>query len=138
MNASNKTSEILLAELKAQEDIVKELLDTTVYFDFTETDEYCELSLVTISKAHGQRFLFHRTGQKSSRLSCLHEMIKYIKGDYRKSNENYEIYWTKRGDGNEQKSWFNGKNFLDVMDKFFYMKDPAEIIIYNVKLLPIS
>lgn len=140
MNAQNKSSQTLLAELELQQEISKELSEATVYFDFTEDDEICELSLVTISKSHGQRFLFHKTKKHATRLYCLSEMIEYIKGDYKNNAENYEIIWSFRGESQArpQKSWFHGKNFLDVIDKFFYMKDPAEIIVYNVNLLPLS
>jgi hypothetical protein len=64
-------------------------------------------------------------------------MLKYIKSDYKKNMEHYEINWKIKGE-KSQKSWFYGKSFLDVVDKFFYMKDAAEIIIYEIKMMPIS
>ena len=84
MNSLNKSSEILLAEMTSEDIIRKELDDVTLYFDFQETDTETELSLITISKNHGERFLFHKTSS-NSKLSCLSKMIDYIKSDYKKN-----------------------------------------------------
>lgn len=137
MGADNKTSEVLLAELNCESNIRKELEDVVLYFDYEDREEDCTLSLVTISKTHGQRFLFHRV-KSHSRNNCLYEMLKYIQSDYKKNMEHYEINWKIKGQKECQKSWFYGKSFLDVVDKFFYMKDAAEIIIYEIKMMPIS
>jgi hypothetical protein len=137
MKADNKTSEVLLAELKYEEKIRKELEDVILYFDYEDGEEDCSLSLVTISKTHGQRFLFHRI-KSHSRNNCLYEMLKYIQSNYKKNMEHYEINWKIRGERESQRSWFYGRSFLDVIDKFFYMKDPGEISIYEIKMMPIS
>ena len=97
MNSLNKSSEILLAEMTSEDVIRKELDDVTLYFDYQETDTETELSLITISKNHGERFLFHKTSS-NSKLSCLSKMIDYIKSDYKKNFQNYEIVWRKKGD----------------------------------------
>jgi len=137
MKADNKTSEVLLAELKYEEKIRKELEDVILYFDYEDGEEDCSLSLVTISKTHGQRFLFHRI-KSHSRNNCLYEMLKYIQSNYKKNMEHYEINWKIRGERESQRSWFYGRSFLAVIDKFFYMKDPGEISIYEIKMMPIS
>ena len=136
MKADNKTSEVLLAELRYEDQIRKELEDVVLYFDYEDGEEDCTLSLVTISKVHGQRFLFHRI-KSHSRNNCLYEMRRYIQSNYKKNMEHYEINWRMRG-GESQKSWFYGRSFLDVIDKFFYMKDPDEISVYEIKMMPIS
>ena len=137
MNSLNKSSEILLAEMTYEDIIRKELDEVTLYFDYQETDSETELSLITISKNHGERFLFHKTSS-ISKLYCLSKMIDYIKSDYKKNFQNYEIVWRKKGDSKDNISWFNGKSFLDIVDKFYFMKDPADIIIYDVKMKPMS
>jgi hypothetical protein len=137
MNSLNKTSDILLAEISIEEKIRKELPEVSLYFDFTDSDESTELSLVTISKSHGERFLFHKT-KSHSRLQCLQEMINYIQSKYKKNLEHYEIIWAKKVDMISQKSWFCGSSFLEVMDKFYYMKDTSEIRIFEIRLMPIS
>jgi len=137
MNSLNKSSEILLAEMTSEDIIRKELDDVTLYFDYQETDTETELSLITISKNHGERFLFHKI-KSSNKLSCLGKMIDYIKSDYKKNFQNYEIVWRKKGDSKDNISWFNGKSFLDIVDKFYFMKDPVDIIIYEIKLKPMA
>jgi len=137
MNSLNKSSEILLAEMTSEDIIRKELNDVTIYFDYQEDDSETELSIITISKNHGERFLFHKI-KAGSKISCLSKMIDYIKSDYKLNHQNYEIIWRKKGDAKDNTSWFHGKSFLDIVDKFYFMKDPADIIIYEVKMKPMA
>ena len=137
MNPLNKTSEVLMAEMDAENLIRQELNDVILYFDYQESEYETELSLITISKSHGERFLFHKT-KSVCKLSCLNMMIEYIKSDYKTNFQTYEIIWCKKGESQSIKSWFNGKSFLDIIDKFFHLKDPATIIIYEVTLKPLS
>jgi hypothetical protein len=140
MNSLNKSAETLLAELEIENKIRLELPEVNLYFDFSDGEEKTEFRLVTISKTHGERFLFHKS-TSTSRLSCLDDMLKYINGNYKKNLEHYEIIWSKKINstlGETQKSWFCGSSFLDVMDKFFYLKDTSEIRIFKIKLMPIS
>jgi hypothetical protein len=137
MNSLNKSSEILLAEMTSEDTIRKELNDVTIYFDYQEDDSETELSIITISKNHGERFLFHKI-KSISKISCLSKMIDYIKSDYKLNHQNYEIIWRKKGDVKDNTSWFHGKSFLNIVDKFYFMKDPADIIIYEVKMKPMA
>lgn len=137
MNSLNKSSEILLAEMTSEDIIRKELNDVTIYFDYQEDDSETELSIITISKNHGERFLFHKI-KAGSKISCLSKMIDYIKSDYKLNHQNYEIIWRKKGDANDNTSWFHGKSFLDIVDKFYFMKDPADVIIYEVRMKPMA
>lgn len=138
MNSINKSSQILLDELDYENKIRQELNEVILYFDYTEGDEgRTELSLITISKNHGERFLFHKT-DSYSRLNCLQKMLEYLKSDYKKNYQNYEIIWRKKDERVDNRSWFNGKSFLEVIDKFYYMKDASDILVYSVKQLPLS
>ena len=137
MGFNNKPSSILLEELKLEEEIKKELNDVIVYFDYQEDDEKIELSLITISKNHGERFLFHRCTSKN-KIDSLKSMLTYIKSDYKNNRMNYEVIWTKKGEGKSNISWFHGISFIEIMDKFYFMKDPADVIIYEVKLKPMA
>jgi hypothetical protein len=87
--------------------------------------------------AHAGNFLFHKI-KSNSKLYCLKLMIDYIRSDYKKNYQNYEIIWRKKEDSKDTISWFYGRSFLDVIDKFFYLKDSQDIIIYEVKLRPIA
>ena len=59
MNPLNKSSETLIAEIEAEKQIRQLLPDVNLYFDYQESETETELHLVTISKSHGERFLFH-------------------------------------------------------------------------------
>jgi hypothetical protein len=138
MKSLNKTSKDLLSELEWEEKIRTELSDSILYFEYEEIEEETTLHLITISKSHGERFLFHRV-KSFSRSNCLYEMHRYIVSDYKKNAEHYEIHWMKKKSGEKSlRSWFYGKSFLEVMDKFFYLKDPSEVSILEIKLMPLS
>jgi len=137
MNFNNKPSAILLEELQREDEIKKELSDVIVYFDYQEENENNELSLITISKNHGERFLFHKCSSKS-KIDSLKIMLDYIKSDYKKNWMNYEVLWAKKGENKINTSWFHGKSFIEIMDKFYFMKDPADVIVYEVKLKPMA
>lgn len=137
MNSFNKTSEVLMAEMAAEQLIRDEFPEVNLYFDYQETDLDTELYLVTISKTHGERFLFHKI-KSLTKLSCLNLMIEYIRSDYKKNYQNYEIVWRKKEDKKDTVSWFCGRSFLDVMEKFFHLKDSQDIIIFEVKLKPMA
>jgi hypothetical protein len=137
MNSINKTSEILLEEIQLENQIRNELNETTLYFDYTETDELTELSLITISKSHGERFLFHKV-KNSTKQHCLINMLEYIRSDYKKNFQTYEIIWKRKSGTEDIKSWFCGKSFIDIIDKFYHLKETNEVIVYSVTLKPQS
>ncbi len=137
MSFNNKPSSILLEELKLEDEIKKELSDVIVYFDYQENNDETELSLITISKNHGERFLFHKCTSKN-KIDSLKSMLTYIKSDYKTNRMNYEVLWAKKGEGKSNISWFHGISFIEIIDKFYFMKDPADIIIYEVKLKPMA
>lgn len=142
MNSINKTSDVLLKEIELEDKIRKELSDVILYFDYQEYEnmgDEASLSLITISKNHGERFLFHKVID-NSKMDCLIKMLEYITSDYKKNLEHYEVTWKnkKSSETKSQKSWFCGRSFLEVMDKFYYLKDTSDIIIFNIKLMPLS
>jgi len=136
MNSLNKSTESLLRELELESLIREELNDVILYFDYkTDVDYRLILSIITISKNHGEKFLFHRITAQD-KLDCLENMLDYIRSDYKSNSLNYEIIWHKKGEHIDIKSWFCGKSFLNIMEKFFFLKDTQEIIIFNVNLKP--
>lgn len=137
MNSINKTSEILLEEIQLENQIRNELNETTLYFDYTETEVITELSLITISKSHGERFLFHKV-KNSTKHHCLTNMLEYIRSDYKKNFQTYEIIWKRKTGTEDIKSWFCGKSFIDIIDKFYHLKETNEVIVYSVTLKPQS
>jgi hypothetical protein len=132
----NKPSSEIIDELNLEEKIRTLLSESIVYFDYKEmSDMQVELLLVTISKSHGQKFLFHKC-LALSKFRCLLRMVEYIESDYKKNLLHYSIEWSHRG--KTSISWFNGRSYLDIMDKFYYAKDPGEIVIFRTELKPIS
>lgn len=137
MNLFNKSSEVLIEELNVEQTIRTLLPEVNIYFDYQELESETELNLVTISKTHGERFLFHKI-KSNSKLNCLKLMLEYIQSDYQKNYQNYEIQWAKKGEPKTYTSWFYAKSFIECIDKFFHLKDTQEIIVYSVTLRPQS
>jgi hypothetical protein len=137
MNLFNKSSEVLIEELNVEQTIRLLLPDVNIYFDYQELESETELNLVTISKTHGERFLFHKI-KSNSKLNCLKSMLDYIQSDYQTNYQNYEIQWAKKGELKTYISWFYAKSFIECIDKFFHLKDTQEIIVYSVTLRPQS
>lgn len=145
MDSINKSSETLLKELELEAEIRNELSDVTVYFDFVWRDSsgMPSLSVITISRVHGQRFLFHKTysstTNENSKVYCLEAMLRYIKSDYKKNLLHYTIEWAPKSDTRViQTSWFHGSSLLEIMDKFYYLKNPHEISVFDIRLNPES
>ena len=110
-----------------------------------------ELKIVTINPTHNNHFLLHKVTKcitdprdNIDDVYCeiLNEVIEILN---KKSQGNiiyYAIGW--RDISNEDlkfktvTSYFSGKNFKDIMEKFYFEKCEENIIIDNVKLLPDS
>lgn len=144
---NDKDTKTLLMELEIQDKISKELDDTKVYLDFcivphnpyssVIANSDIKLDLITISETHNEKFLFHSI-TANNKLECLILMLDYIKSDYKKKLQHYKIDWRKSGTNDIIISWFWGKDFMDVVNKFFYSKNRSEILIYEIKLMPES
>lgn len=112
------------------------------YFD--NCDVYFEygvdkLDVFTISKSHGETFLFDS-------VSCINSNKKYglIQILDRLVNNpkiylvHYEVEWLDKKSETHitNKSWFYGRDLLDILNKFYVNKDRSSIVIFSIDLRP--
>lgn len=143
-NAIQQPIEVLLKEIELENQIRQLLDDTQIYFDynllnFNEQGEalMLKLDLITISREHNHKFLFHSV-VATSKVALLREMMRYI-DEYKRQQENYQIEWTHLKDVNRmQNSWFRGNDIFDVLNKFYYGKEKSQFKIFGIKLMPMS
>ena len=109
----------------------------TVHFDYhVDIDRnLIRLDLFTVNRKNGQVFLLHQT-EGSTSLGALTLMFNYIV-DRNKDKAPYTVTWEKKGEGEEHISYFWENSEMDVINKFFYDKDPDDYVI-KVELKPLS
>ena len=110
-----------------------------------------ELKIVTINPTHNNHFLLHKatkiiTNRKDNidDIYCdiLKEVIEILNKKCATNPLYYAIGW--RDVSNEElkfntvTSYFSGRNFKEIMEKFYFEKCEKNIIIDSVKLLPDS
>ena len=98
-----------------------------------------KLVILTSNEKHNELFIFYVSEQKPTQLECLQDAYKFISEIQNKKNEylTYEVEWSKKG-GNRIISHFYGKDFLEIIDKFFSNKEINEYVIWRISLMPIS
>jgi len=95
-----------------------------------------DLYIITHNPIHKIPFLFLKTWGVTEETALENALIELEHPN--KGNENpYTIVWEKIGE-NTQKSYFSGYSMYEILDKFYYGKNPKEYIIFEVKLNPIS
>ena len=112
-----------------------------------------ELKVVTLNPQHETHFLLHKVNKQFNRdtnveeLYCeiLKEVINILEKINDKNCENlfhYAIGWRdKSKDETKFKtitSYFSGKNFIEIMEKFYFEKCEDNIIVDSVQLIPDS
>ncbi len=107
-----------------------------IIFDYSQIEDNFMLKVITINKRHKQSFLFHEvTG--SDKIDCLKKMLSYVKV-YKEKESTFTIQWSMMDNNYLNTSYFRGKNVLEVLDKFYYDRDPNSITVFSVILSPIA
>lgn len=110
-----------------------------------------ELKIVTINPTHNNHFLLHKTTRfitnKQNNFDDIYcEILNEVIEILNKKSEGiilyYAIGWRDKSKEelkfNTVTSYFNGKDFKEIMDKFYFEKCEENILIDSVKLLPDS
>ena len=122
------------------QDKIREINQTSSFFDFTYSDGKCSLTILTKGSTHGEFFAYYNSKPQNDKKDCLIEAFSYIES-LKKPNSGiltYEIIWSKAGETNRNKSHLNGFNLSEIIDKFYCQKNKHEYIIYNMVLMPES
>tara|TARA_R110000850_G_scaffold136812_2_gene257987 strand:- start:656 stop:1060 length:405 start_codon:yes stop_codon:yes gene_type:complete len=123
---------------KIQKDIEKYLSlgNTSIIFDYQETNGSLRLDVITVNPRHNQSFLFHSV-EGFNKIDVLRKMQEYVK-TFREKNNSYTIQWSVKGDNELHTSYFRAKDIPEAIDKLYYGRDPNSVTIFSVVLNPIA
>ena len=98
--------------------------------------EYVDLDLITINPIHQQSFLFH-SSEGRDKIEALEHMLNYVNSQLFIENS-YTVQWKLTGSNKIHTSYFRAKNIMDAIDKLYFGRSIASVVIYSVKLNPLS
>ena len=126
----------------------------TVHFDWNFTPPgilveppYVKLDLITYNPRHKTNFLLHSIQENCQPhikvfIIILEKMLTYIQ-KRTTSIINYSVEWNYRFADKEKhqpikRSYFQGKNIEEILEKLYYNKERDTIIIYKVEMIAAS
>jgi len=114
----------------------------TPHFDYHDVqDGKKTLTMITSNPVHKELFTLYTTKAHQSELECLDEVLNYLKSvkEPDSGHFNYQIVWFRKSDPKERfTSYFTGKDYLEIITKFYENKDPQEFIIVTTAMKPIA
>jgi hypothetical protein len=135
----NENTDVRVETARLQKEI-KDMLglssDELIFEYSTTAAEQTKLDLITINPRHNQSFLFHST-LGIDKIDCLKKMQKYVKKD-RVLENSYTVQWSEKNASQLQTSYFSAKNIYEALDKLYFGRDINTLIVYIVKLNPIT
>ena len=120
------------------------------YGDVIDIIGSLELKVITLNPTHETHFLLHKVSKNLydnvniDDLYCeiLQEIIDILQNKKSSTIFHYAIGWRDTANDalkfNTVTSYFSGKNFKEIMEKFFFEKCEDNIIIDGITLLPDS
>ena len=96
-----------------------------------------KLTLVTYNSNHEECFIAFISSVQNEKGGCLVEAKEYL---LKKDNFilTYTIKWFKKGESKVHSSYFNGKDIIEVIDKFSRGKEMFKYVIKSIELMPES
>lgn len=132
-------TDINVETIKLQEEIenyIGGLASKGIVFNYEDKEGNTVLHVITVNPKHNQSFLFHTT-KGYNRLDALKKMLDYVK-NYKEKESSYTIQWSLKESHELHTSYFRAKNIVTALDKFYYGRDLNSIVVFSVKLNPIS
>ena len=119
--------------------------NATCHFDYRHIDNQNKeqkvvLTLITSNPKHNELFSLYTTSAHNNEIKCLDEIIVYLDSWCQEDNGyfNYEVVWfRKESPDNKITSYFTGKNYYEIMHRFFENKNPNDFIIVSSHMRPI-
>ena len=145
-----KISDLIYKDNKCTAHFIWEYKPKGNYGDVVNIIGTLELKVVTLNPAHETHFLLHHISKNLydnvniEDLYCkiLEEVINILETKNDSTIFHYAIGWRDTSNDalkfNTITSYFSGKNFKDIMEKFFFEKCEDNIIIDGITLLPDS
>ncbi len=132
-------TDINVETVKLQEEIenyIGGIASKGIVFNYEDKDGETNLHVITVNPKHNQSFLFHTT-KGYNRLDALKKMLDYVK-NYKEKESSYTVQWSLKESNELHTSYFRAKNIMTALDKFYYGRDLNSIVVFSVKLNPIS
>lgn len=107
-----------------------------VVFNYEDKDAQTKLDVITVNPKHNQSFLFQST-LGFNKVDALKKMLDYVK-NYKDKESSYTVQWSLKESNELHTSYFRSKNIMAALDKFYYGRDLNSIVVFSVKLNPIS
>lgn len=112
------------------------------HFDYQkQPDGSVTLTLITTNPIHKELFTLYTTSPHPSDAECLDEVLVYL-DEVRQRNTghfNYKVVWFRSGEHQEKfTSYFTGRNFKEIVDKFYHNKNPDDYVIISWTQQPIA
>ena len=121
---------------------------SSCHFDYNiSAGKKINLTVYTVNpKQDNELFIMFKTFVFDSKEECLNQVLEYLHSiKNQKKDENfknclltYEVVWGKVGNTKKYTSWVNGKNLMEICNKFFEGKEPKDYIIRKMELMPES
>jgi len=123
---------------RLQNEIIKSLgmNPDRVVFNFQDRPGQIKLQLITINPIHEQSFLLHAT-HGTDKVDALQKMADYVNSKFREESS-YTLQWALMGDNKLHTSYFRANNIYEVLDKFYFGREPNSYTIFSITLNPIS
>ena len=132
-------TDINVETVKLQEEIetyIGGLASKGIVFNYDDKNGETVLNVITVNPKHNQSFLFHTT-KGFNRVDALQKMLEYVK-NYKEKESSYTVQWSLKESNELHTSYFRAKNIVTALDKFYYGRDINSIVVFSVKLNPIS
>ena len=68
----------------------------------------------------------------------MYNYVYKLKETLSSEDKSYTVEWYAKSKEKSYKSYFSGNNMLEILQKFYYGKHEKSLIIYSIKLNPIS
>jgi len=122
--------------IKEIESYIGGLDPNSIRFEFTAEAGHAKLDIITRNPRHAQEFLFH-SEMGLDEMDALRKMLEYVK-HYKDKESSYTIQWSLADSGVLQTSYFSARNILHALDKFYFGREINSVVVFSVKLNPIS
>ena len=126
-------------------DMIRRDNGCTTYFTWEGGTDHVSLSVHTYNPYHKQKFLLVREREEcgaswelrhEAYFKCLGKVARYVQSR-RTIEAAYLVEWNiKSCNESIKRSYFNGKNVREVLDKLYEVNDEDTLIIYKIEMLP--
>lgn len=140
MSNENIKDEVSLKEMRIMSEISriisKDNGNTTHPVWDEDEDGKMTLHLFTYNDRNNQTFLLKST-KGNSKAGALTKALNYLNQELGEENS-YTVIWRSKDRKKQEESYFSGKDVWEVLEKFYFGKEREDIIIFEIKLSPIS